>query len=142
MAQGKGKIAMVIAALSVTAMALFAGGWTASDLHRAHTRGTLAQRQRCAVIAKRFQRDQQDAFASIDSVTLVDAGYSGARDTCVATIEMTPYKGDHALEISVHDAISGKMLFVDLCDHMPCTLDGQEKLMERARAEFNKLVVE
>jgi hypothetical protein len=35
----------------------------------------------------------------------------------------------------------GKMLFLDVCDHMHCTLDDREKLLERAHTEFGKLVV-
>lgn len=127
---------------AVVTVALFAGGWKASDINRAHARGTLAQRQHCAVIAKRFQRDQQEAFMPTDSVVLVDAGYSGSLDTCITTIELMPYKADHALEISVRDAISGKMFFMDLCGRMPCTSEDREKLIERARTEFSKLVAE
>jgi hypothetical protein len=133
---------IAIAAATVTAVALFAGGWKASDIHHAHTRGTLAQRQHCAVIAKRFQRDEQEGFTLSDNVALVEAGYSGSLDTCVATVELMPIKSDHPTQISVRDSINGKMFFLTLCDHMPCTEDDQEKLLERAHAEFTKLVVE
>jgi hypothetical protein len=133
---------ITIAVIATTAVALFAGGWKSSDLHRAYTRGTLAQRQHCAVIAKRFQRDQQEGFTLIDNVALADAGYSGSLDTCIATIELMPIKPDHAMQVSVQDAISGKVWFMDLCDHMPCTLDDREKLLERAHTEFSKLVVQ
>jgi hypothetical protein len=135
----KGKKQMVLIAFCclLGAIALFATGWKASDIHRNHVRGTFKQRQHCMVLGKRYQNEHQ---TSMISYALLDSGYSGALDTCVVELQMIPSDPRLPNFIEVNDVLNGRLIYGELCKQ-PCTGDELSEGLNRGREDFGKVVI-
>jgi hypothetical protein len=115
----------------------FIAGWRTSDIHRNHVRGTFRQRQHCMVLSKKYQSEAQTIMISY---ALLDSGYSGSLDTCVAELQMTSSDSRIAQMITVTDVLNGHLIYGNLCKQ-PCTGDEQSRVLDNGREEFSKVVV-
>jgi hypothetical protein len=130
------RIATVVTVVVTAALALFAGGWKASDIHRDHVRGTFQQRQHCASLANHFLIKQRANADSMSFLTVDDVGYSGDRDSCVAEISTTSMRpGMPERQIDIFDVLSESALFTDMC-LKPCSGEQSVKLTENAAQAF------